>query len=178
VRLELKPVAAFTDDERAALKALSAAVYPPEVIAASPGRHLKWAPPEYGLFVWDDDSRLVSYVGLLIREGSLDGAPARIGGIGSVKTHPHVEGRGYASAGIRRAIAALNDEHRAAFSLLVCRDHLPPFYHRLGWLDFAGRVFVEQPAGRVEFTINRPMVLAGLRPAPRDGTIDLAGPPW
>jgi hypothetical protein len=39
-------------------------------------------------------------------------------------------------------------------------------------------VFVEQAAGRVEFTINRTMVLPGLSSAPRDGTIDLNGPPW
>jgi aminoglycoside 2'-N-acetyltransferase I len=178
VRLELKPVVDLSDDERTAMRALSAAVYPPAVVATNPGRHLKWAFPDYGVLVWDDADDLVSYVGLLVRAGGLDGAPARIGGIGSVKTHPRLEGRGYASAGIRRAIAALNDEHRVEFSLLVCRDHLPPFYHRFGWLDFAGRVFVEQPAGRVEFTINRPMVLPGRRSAPRDGTIDLNGPPW
>jgi len=90
-----------------------------------------------------------------------------------------VEGRGYASAAIRLATAALNDDHhRVEFSLLVCRDHLLPFYSRFGWLDFTGRLFVEQPAGRVEFTIDRPIVLAGRRPAPRDGTIDLNGAPW
>jgi hypothetical protein len=178
MRLELKPVAELSDDERVALKALSAAVYPPEVVAASPGPHLKWAPPDYGVLVWDEAGSLVSYVGLLVRAGTLDGAAVRIGGIGSVKTHPQVEGRGYASAGLRLAARALNDDHRVEFSLLVCRDHLLPFYNRFGWLGFPGRLFVEQPAGRVEFTINRPMVLAGRRPAPRDGTIDLNGPPW
>lgn len=65
-----------------------------------------------------------------------------------------------------------------AFSLLVCRDHLLPFYNRLGWLSFAGHLFVEQPAGRAEFTINCPMVLSGLRAAPQDGIVDLNGPPW
>ena len=54
--LELKPVAALSDDERAALGALSSAVYPPDVITSSPGRHLKWAPPEYGVLVWDAES--------------------------------------------------------------------------------------------------------------------------
>ena len=178
MRLELKPVPEPSDDERHALKALSKAVYPPDVVATSPGRHLKWAPPDYGVLVWDETGSLVSYVGLLVRAGSLDDSAVRIGGIGSVKTHPHVEGRGYASAAIRLATAALNDDHRVEFSLLVCRDHLLPFYSRFGWLDFTGRLFVEQPAGRLEFTINRPMVLAGRRPAPRDGTIDLNGAPW
>ena len=157
MRLELKPVPELSDDERRALKALSAAVYPAQVTAASPGRHLKWAPPDYGVLVWDETGSLVSYVGLLVRAGSLDDSAVRIGGIGSVKTHPHVEGRGYASAAIRLATAALNDDHRVEFS----RDHLLPFYSRFGWLDFRGR-----------------LVLAGWRPAPRDGTIDLNGAPW
>ena len=34
---------------------------------------------------------------------------------------------------------------------------------------FAGHLFVEQAAGRAEFTINCPMVLSGLRAAPQDG---------
>jgi len=117
-------------------------------------------------------------VGLLVRAGTVDGAAVKIGGIGSVKTHPRAEGCGYASAGLRLAAAALNDDHRVAFSLLVCRAHLLPFYNRLGWLSFSGRLFVEQPAGRTAFTINRPMVLSGLRAAPQDGTIDVNGPPW
>ena len=124
------------------------------------------------------DGPLVAYVGLVVRAGSLDGVPVTIGGVGSVKTHPRLEGRGYATAGLRRAAAVLTDEHGVAFSLLVCRDGLLPFYERLGWHAFPGRLLVEQPAGRVEFTLNRPMVLPGRGAAPAGGLIDLHGPPW
>jgi hypothetical protein len=110
--------------------------------------------------------------------GALDGAAVKGGGVGSVKTHPRVQGRGYASAGLRRAATALHDDHHIAFSLLVCQEHLLPFYHRLGWLPFSGCLMVEQPAGPTVFTINRPMVLSGLRTAPQDGIIDLKGLPW
>jgi GNAT superfamily N-acetyltransferase len=178
MRLSLKPVTEFSDEERAALEALSASVDSPEVVAARPGRHLRWRHPSHGVLVWDDTGSLVSYLGLLVRAGGLDGAAVRIGGIGSVKTHPRMQGRGYASAAIRLAMATLNDEHHVAFSLLVCHDHLLPFYRRLGWSDFAGRIVVEQVAGRVELTIYRTMVLTGLSSAPSDGTIDLNGPPW
>jgi aminoglycoside 2'-N-acetyltransferase I len=106
-------------------------------------------------------------VGLLVRAGSLDGAAVEIGGVGSAKTHPRAEGRGYASAGLRLAAAALNDDHHVAVSLLVCRGHLLPFYNGLGWLSFAGHLFVDQPAGRTEFTLNCPMVLSRLRAAHR-----------
>ncbi|HEU4367385.1 MAG TPA: GNAT family N-acetyltransferase [Methylomirabilota bacterium] len=178
MRLDLKPAARLNDDERAALEALTAAVYPPDVVAASPGRHITWAPPDYSVLVWTDEGELVSHVGLLVRHGTLNGTHVRMGGVGSVKTHPRAEGRGYASAGLRRAATALHDEHQVAFSVLVCRDHLLPFYNRLGWFTFRGQLVVDQPAGRAVFTLNRPMVLPGVGSAPEDGLIDLHGPPW
>jgi hypothetical protein len=178
MRIELKPVAALSAEERDALKALTAAVYPPDVRATSPGRHVQWAPSEYSVLASTPGGELVAHVGIVVRAGYLDGAPVTIGGIGGVKTHPRAEGRGYATAGLRRATAVLNDEHRVAFSLLVCQEHLLPFYGRLGWVTFGGRLVVDQPGGRTVFTINRPMVLPGLRAAPRDGDIDLDGPPW
>ena len=178
MRVALKAVAELSPEERAALKALTAAVYPPDVVAASPGRHFSWAPPQYSVLVSTDDGELVSHVGLVVRAGSLDGAPKTIGGIGSVKTHPRAEGRGYASAGLRRAVAALATDHKVAFSLLVCQDHLVPFYGRSGWLIFGGRLLVEQPSGRTVFTINRPMVLPGQHAAPQAGDLDLNGLPW
>lgn len=177
-RVDLKLAATLSDDERLALKALTAAVYPPDVVAASPGRHVTWAPTDYSVLVSTPDGLLVSHVGILVRAGTLDGTPVTIGGVGGVKTHPRAEGRGHASAGLRHAAAVLRDQHRVAFSLLACQDHLLPFYHRLGWLTFGGQLVVTQPAGRTVFTINRTMVLSGLRPAPQEGTIDLDGPPW
>jgi GNAT superfamily N-acetyltransferase len=178
MRIDLKSVAMLDDDERAALKALTAAVYPPDVVAASPGRHVQWAPPDYSVLVFTPEGELVSYVGIVVRMGTLDGAAVKMGGVGSVKTHPRAQGRGYASAGLRRAATALHDDHQVAFSLLVCQEHLLPFYGRLGWLPFSGRLLVEQPTGSTVFTINRPMVLSGVSAAPRDGMIDLKGLPW
>jgi aminoglycoside 2'-N-acetyltransferase I len=178
MRLDLKPVTTLSDGERDALKALTAAVYPPEVLAASPGRAFQWAPAQWSVLVWTAEGRLISHVGIVTRDGTLDGLPVKLGGIGGVKTHPQAQGRGYASAALRRAATALRDEHHVAFSLLVCQAHLLPFYERLGWLPFPGRLVVEQPGGPIVFTINHPMVLPGLRPAPQEGVIDLRGLPW
>jgi hypothetical protein len=179
LRLDLRPVADFSAAERGALRALTAAVYPPGPAGADDGQaSIQWASPEYGVLISGPDGELVAYVGMVVRAGALDGAPVTIGGVGSVKTHPRCEGRGYATAGLRRAIAALTTEHRVGFSLLVCREHLLPFYERLGWRLFPGRLLVEQPDGRTEFTFNRAMVVPGSRPAPANGTIDLQGPPW
>jgi GNAT superfamily N-acetyltransferase len=178
MHLDLKPVTALSDGERDALKALTAAVYPPEVLATSPGRSFRWAPVQWSVLGWTAEGRLVTHVRMVDRAGTLDGVPVKIGSIGGVKTHPQAQGRGYASAALRRAAAALHDDHQVAFSLLVCQEHLLPFYERLGWLAFPRRLVVEQPGGPIVFTINRPMVLPGLRPAPQEGVIDLRGFPW
>jgi aminoglycoside 2'-N-acetyltransferase I len=178
MRLDLKPVTEISARERDALKALTAAVYPPEVLATRPGRYLQWAPPQWSVLVWSEEDRLIAHVGIVTREGTLDEVPVKIGGIGGVKTHPQAQGRGYASAALCRAATALQDDHHVAFSLLVCQEHLLPFYGRLGWLPFPGRLVVEQLHGPIVFTINRSMVLPGLHPAPQEGVIDLRGFPW
>jgi aminoglycoside 2'-N-acetyltransferase I len=178
MRLELKPVTELSTAERDALKELTAAVYPPELLAISPGRFLEWASAQSSVLAWTDDGQLVAHVGMLTRAGSLDGTPVKIGGVGGVKSHPQARGQGYASAALRCAALALHNDHRVAFSLLVCQAHLLPFYQKLGWLPFAGHLMVEQPGGPIEFTVNRVMVLPGLHPAPQAGVIDLAGLPW
>src|SRR5947199_5333054 len=95
MRIDLKRVTTLVDDERAALKALTAAVYPPEVVAVSPGRHVQWASPDYSVLVFTPEGELISHVGIVVRTGTLDCAAVKIGGIGSVKTHPQAQGRGY-----------------------------------------------------------------------------------
>ena len=178
MHLDLKPATELSKAERDALKALTAAVYPPEALATRPGRSFQWAPAQWSVLVWTAEDGLVAHAGIVTRAGTLDGVPVKIGGIGGVKTHPQAQGRGYASAALRRAATALLDDHHVAFSLLVCQAHLLPFYGRLGWLPFPGRLVVEQPGGPTVFTINHPMVLPGLHPAPREGVIDLRGLPW
>jgi predicted GNAT family N-acyltransferase len=178
MHLTLKPVTNLSAKERDALKALTAAVYPPEVLASSPGQSLQWASAQWSVLVWNTAGQLIAHVGIVTREGTLDGVPVNIGGIGGVKTHPQAQGRGYASAALRRAAAILHDDHNVAFALLVCQEHLLPFYGRLGWRPFLGRLIVEQASGPIVFTINRPMVLLGRCPAPQAGIIDLRGLPW
>jgi aminoglycoside 2'-N-acetyltransferase I len=130
------------------------------------------------VLAWDEDGVLVSTTGALTRAAIVDGHPTTIGGIGSVKTHPAVEGRGYATAGLRRATAFLTDEQGVAFSLLVCREPLVPFYRRLGWDVFGGTLLAEHAGATRPFTINVVMLIAGTQAAPTDGIIDLCGPPW
>lgn len=176
--LIVQAVAAQSDTEREELRALSAAVYPPDPAAPAAEASITWALPTWGVTVRDDDGRVVAFVGIHEREARLDGRPVRVGGIGNVKTHPAARGRGHAGAALRRAAAFLADERAASFGLLVCRVALVPYYRQLGWQPFAGTLLVAQAGATVPFTFNLPMLLPLREPAPQAGTLDLCGEPW
>ena len=167
----------FSDRQQKGLDTLRAAVYPPEVLETLPSRFFTWAKPQWSVLIWDGDE-LVSRVGLLVRDVFHDGNPKRIGGIGGVATHLAKQGQGLASKAMREAAKLFHEELKVDYALLFCRDHLIPFYGRLGWKTFEGKVFVEQPQGKIEFTANGAMLLDVNETAPLDGVLDLNGLPW
>jgi predicted N-acetyltransferase YhbS len=128
--------------------------------------------------VHDDDGALVAYVGISLRDGQQDGRPVRIGGIGGVKTHPAMRGRGFAARGMQRADEFFRAQPGVEFALLVCQAGLLDYYGRLGWRPFAGRLVVRQHGVPAEFTFNRVMTRGVRSVAPDTGIIDLLGPPW
>ena len=174
--LTLDRFADLTDADRAAVLALTRAVYPPAETAGWDGHAVEWAAPEWCVRVRDGGD-LVSYAGVYLRDATHDGRPARVGGVGNVKTHPAARGRGFAAAAVRRAADFFADRG-VAFGLLVCRPELAGFYARLGWQAFAGRLIVRQHGVTCDFTLDPAMTLAVGSDAPFAGTIDLCGPPW
>lgn len=175
--VKLKPIADWTKGERAALRRLSEAVYPPHEVAEWPGRELQWTTQELGVSVLDDGA-LVSYAGIVLRQASHDGQPVYIGGVGGVQTHPASRRRGYAAHGLRRATEFFHEQPDVEFALLVCEPTLIEYYSRLGWKEFEGRLLTSQSGMTVEFKFNRVMVLDVHAAAPKSGVIDLLGPPW
>lgn len=174
----IKRLADWGLQELADLDALTSAVYPQRDDAAWPGRLIQWAPAEWGIQVRNDADDLVAYGGLVIRDGTHDGRPARIGGVGGVKTHPDHRRLGYAAEIMRSAHRFFSAADEVDFGLLVCEDSLIPYYGRLGWQVFDGEMLTQQPAGKVRFTFNRVMVIPVTGSAPEAGVIDLNGPPW
>lgn len=167
----------LTPFQREAISHLSRAVYPPHLFKDRPKPPMQWAEKQWSLLIWEEQV-LVSLVGMLVRKGTLNGEPLLIGGVGSVKTHPEARGQGYAGAGMEKAAVFLRDEQQVAFSVLFCRQALLSYYRRFGWQPFAGNVFAEHPDGRIPFTFNATMVLAGQQSAPQTGVLDLCGKPW
>jgi aminoglycoside 2'-N-acetyltransferase I len=167
----------FSDAQKKSLDKLWENVYPPEVIETLPGRLISWASPQWSILLWDQDE-IVSRVGLLVREINWEGAIKRIGGIGGVMTDPARRGQGFASQGMREAAKRFEIDLDVSFALLFCRPHLVEFYGRLKWQPFQGKVYVEQPDGKIEFSSHGPMVLDVKERAPLDGDLDLNGLPW
>ena len=177
MKIEFVATEELSDIQKAALAKLRGAVYPPEVIATLPGRFFSWAPPQWSVFLWEGDE-LVSRVGMLVRRMVSNGEEKAIGGIGGVMTHPSREGKGFASQSMREASQRFEADLKVSYALLFCRPHLVEFYKRLVWKPFTGKILVEQPDGKVEFSVNGPMVLDVNEPAPLSGTLDINGLPW
>lgn len=167
----------FSRSDTEALRELKEAVYPHDEVGEWEGASREWAGAQWGVFVRDDAGDLISYTGVVRREGYLDGSPASIGGVGGIATHPLHRGRGYAALGMGRALDFLAGRD-TDFALLVCRDELVPYYEGLGWRLFGGTVLTTQFGEPETFTFNRVMVGDLKSAAPDTGTIDLRGPAW
>jgi len=177
LKIEFVAMEKLSASQKLALDQLRAAVYPPEVIATLPGRLFSWAPPQWSIFLWEQDE-LVSREGLLVREIYKEGTTKSMGGIGGVMTHPAKQGQGLASLAMYEASSHFDTELNVSYALLFCRPPLVEFYKRLLWKPFQGKVYVEQPQGKVEFSSNGAMVLDVKEQAPLNGELDLKGLPW
>lgn len=177
MRWELRQVSNLTAQEREALRTLSLAVDPPEDSAIWPGRSIEWTAHQWSVIGWLEGAALC-YVGIILREARWNDRAVRVGGIGGVKTHPSSRGRGFATTAIQQALDFFREKGDVDFGLLVCEPDLVPFYERLGWCKFPGKLFVIQRQMTVSFTFNLPMTIPLRLQETLGGKIDLMGPPW
>src|SRR5262245_8027973 len=103
-RAQVERVADLSDADRAAVRALGMAVFPPEEVADWRGGKIEWAAPEWGVRIFGEEGALVSYVGGYLRQATSNERPVRVGGIGNVKTHQAARKRGLAGTAIRRVV--------------------------------------------------------------------------
>jgi aminoglycoside 2'-N-acetyltransferase I len=153
-------------------------VWPDEVVATLAWRDVKWAHADQRIMVREDNPphELVCHVGLFTRIALWNDREVTIGGIGGVATHPHKRKGGFATAAMQTAVRCFAREGKD-FAVLFCEPHNYAFYRNLGWHQFEGQLFAEQPQGRILFEAMTTFVY-DLKLAPRGGTIDLCGLPW
>jgi hypothetical protein len=134
--------------------------------------------PQWNMLVRDSQGRIAVSVGILVRDIIVDGVPILVGGIGRIMTQAHDQTQSYAIAALQYAVAFLNEAYNVAFVLMICHSDLVPFYQRISWQSFQGKLLVKQCGTTVPFTVHRPMLLSTYQEIPQDGVIDLCGLPW
>ena len=154
------------------------AVWPPDVVAKLPWGHVKWAHADLRVLIESPAGGLACHVGVYFRTVTWNGRKFHIGGIGGVSTRADCRRQGFASIALNAAVRIMRDHEAVQFALLFCEPHNFAFYQSRGWHPFTGEVFAEQPAGKIHFEAMAPFVFDLRRRAPRQGTIDLCGPPW
>lgn len=174
VQIDIRPGDSAWEDARP----LSEIVWSPQIMAGKSWRHIVWAHADERVMIRDGRMTppIVCHVGLYFRNVLWNGRDVRAAGVGGVATHPDCRRRGYASMAMRTAAERFRDDG-ADFGLLFCEPHNFALYGGLGWREFTGEIYAEQPGSRVRFDAMTPFVL-DLKHAPRDGTIDLRGLPW
>jgi GNAT superfamily N-acetyltransferase len=124
----------------------------------------------------EEQGQLVSFLGIRERDCTAAGRPVHVGGVADVVTLPPWRGRGYAAAALRCAASFMGNDLGVDLCLLVCKEHLVPFYARLGWQRAPGPLAIDQPSGKVTYA-EATMVLPCRGEAVPEGTIDLCGLP-
>jgi GNAT superfamily N-acetyltransferase len=143
-------------------------------------------PDPYGYVAWSTvnwhvlvkvEGEWVSHVGIVERVGTVAGRPVKLGGIGGVGTLPEWRRRGHAQVAMEKAEQFLRDELAIEFGLLICDQHMIPYYGKLGWQVVKGPLTFDQPQGKVMFPdVTMVLPCAGKEWPP--GVIDLCGLPW
>jgi len=164
-------------EETAEIRQFIDLVWPPGSDAASPVAHIIWdTKPAFRIIARDSGRTILGHVAAFLRQGTLDGLPVLIGGIGHVGTHPDLRGRGIASEALREASQEFTDRS-VDFGVLFCATSNFSFYARLSWRVFDGEVYIAQPRNcRQEHSGN--CMTLDLRQSPRGGVLHLHGLPW
>ena len=166
------------DESRSLAETVFNFVWPPEVLVKLSWGHVVWADADLRVFIDAPEGGPACHVGIFFRTATWNGQKVHIAGIGGVATRPDCRRKGYASIALNAAVQTMRDHDAAQFALLFCEPHNFEFYQSRGWQPFGGDIDVEQPDGKLRFTVMSPFVLDLRRRAPRQGTIDLCGLPW
>jgi aminoglycoside 2'-N-acetyltransferase I len=153
-------------------------VWPPHVMETIVWRDVAWARADRRVMVREDTPPhdLICHVGLFTRQARWNDRDVTIAGIGGVVTHPDRRKSGAATAAMQTAMQCYARDGKD-FAVLFCEPCHHAFYRNLGWHQFEGAVFAEQPKGRIRFDLMTAFV-HDLTLAPRSGTLDLRGLPW
>lgn len=177
LQITVEPTQQFTEDQRLALAQMIdlafAAEWGPLPEDTEP---IHWAQPAIHVIGWLEGCP-VSHAGILPRAVMAGGKSLRVGGIGSVCTHPDHLRRGYAHRLMEAAHRHIRQANLAEFAMLFCAQKTTSLYQEFGYQVVESPLWMEQPNSRRLFDSPKMVLPLADFPWP-DGEIDIQGLPW
>jgi GNAT superfamily N-acetyltransferase len=136
---------------------------------------LHWRPKDLH-FLLRVSGELVSHVGVLTHEVSVDGKAVTVGGVGAVVTPPPWQKRGYARE-LMLHTARYFEAAQLYAGLLFCLKRRVPFYESQGWRLVNDPVLIQQPSGEMLAPLEVMILPIGERIWP-EGEVKLNSFPW
>ena len=173
----------LSNADRAEESALSAIVYPPEVIAgivfpkSAPPPQIDWQPAQAGRrFAIRHEGQLAAVCRIIPRRIQTQRGALDVLGLAGVKTHPELRLRGFGAAVVRAAFAHVDN---GAFAVALFQTRVPGFYEKLGCRRVENTFvnsLAENPTGTPWWDPHQMIYPASCQWT--EGLVDLLGPAW
>ncbi len=129
-------------------------------------------------FIGKINGKIISNVGILKREITVDGHKMTVGGIGGVATHPDWQRRGFARLLLEKADDHLRQNNSEfQFGMLFCEKKMVDYYGKSGWVKIDNPLFIEWKNER-KLSDETCMILHLSEKEWPKGEVDTLGPPW
>jgi GNAT superfamily N-acetyltransferase len=161
-------------EEKAQLETLDHLAFPDEELNL--GDNILWEPPKLK-FLGKVDDLIVSNVGVVKREITVDNRKIVVGGIGGVATMPKWQKRGFARQLLDKANEHLRMNREFEFGMLFCASEKVHYYARCGYVEVKNPLFICLRGERKLFE-DAKMVLQLSELSWAEGEVDVMGLPW
>ncbi|WP_082582691.1 GNAT family N-acetyltransferase [Frateuria sp. Soil773] len=136
-----------------------------------------WATPDWSFLGIESQGQLACFYNLVERVVRFNDQPVKVVGLNNLVTAPDYKRLGLASHLLSSTEAQWFSVFNASYGLLLCANHLIPFYRRLGWQRVSSEVRFMQGERECVWGAEC-MVLSPLREVIDPAAIDLCGLPW
>ena len=181
--VEEKLLTELTEADRAEAAALSAIVYPPEVIAgitfpkSAPPPQIDWQPAQAGRrFAIRHEGQLAAVCRIIPRRIQTTHGALDVLGLAGVMTRPELRLRGFGAKVVRAAFSHVDN---GAFTAALFQTRVPEFYETLGCRRVENvfvNSFAENPSGTPWWDLHHMIYPASYQWT--EGLVDLLGPAW
>lgn len=137
---------------------------------------IEWSVPDWSIIVFEE-GQIAAFVNLIERIVYMDTNAYRATGVNNLITIGKYRGKGYGQKLMLAAKQMIFDRLRAQLGILLCADHLVPFYQRLNWQKIHSTVLFNQRHGSRTWEANTMVLSLGELPY-SPNQIDLNGLPW